>query len=685
MLRLSKLGYGRADYYLLPTGVLGNTQTESLGSWTGRGIVVLGLEGTVIPEAWRSVLSGRDPVYDRELSPSQRRVKVAGFDLTFCAPKSVSLLATLGEKEIAARVVSGHVRAASEAFSYLEEHGLAVRRKAGSGRTVSGYSVLDEFSRGNAGRAILPVGGALGASFLHRTSRSLDPHLHTHTVVANLGFSGANSGIGSDIGSGVEIDRTMSVGSDTGSGSASSPGDFILPAARGGSCSIQASSLDWSALDGRGLYAHRAAADALYHAVLRYELVNSLGVEWNMPVRGRADIKGIPRDVIDQFSRRQAQITEHLDSVGLGADASSRARYIAGVVTRSEKDLSISADDLVAEWRERAVHWGLGPRQLEGVLGRSSERFVEEGEIARRMVSAGERTLDALMERGAPACRRELVRAWSSALVSGAPAEQIGKAVDSVLDVARGQYPRIGKWLSESEMPMNRSAIEHLEIGAGPSRVPGEVMGARTKIAARESEWPDGTRTSRRVGVSEERYELSMIKSAMACRKDLLVEQSATSSGRYFKTQGLGQGLEGGTGVVAERLTHSLGSADRWMQRIGPRPVNPVELAVWMSARLNILSYCEQWSPGGSTHAGRDIDSSGDSQGDARIDHLPGTAKDVESNPAHIHDERSSSRSSLARLAETSDLERMIRQTRLRLHMGPEQSRDQGKGMELGY
>ncbi|MHB8263402.1 MAG: MobF family relaxase [Acidimicrobiales bacterium] len=594
----------------MPTGVLGDRQIEPMGSWAGRGVVALGLGGTVTPEAWRSVLSGRDPAHDRELSPNQRRVKVAGFDLTFCAPKSVSVLATLGEKEIAERVISGHTRAVSEAFSYLEEHGLAVRRQAGSGRTFSGDIVPDDFSEGNAGRMVLPVGGALGASFLHRTSRSLDPHLHTHTVVANLGFSGSGSGIGS------------------------------------GPSSIQASLLDWSALDGRGLYAHRAAADALYHAVLRYELASSLGVEWNMPVRGRADIKGIPRDVIDEFSRRQAQVTEQLDSIGLGADASSRARYIAGVVTRSEKDLSISADDLVTGWRERAVHRGLGPRQLEGVLGRSSMRFLEEGEIAARMSSAGERTVDALMEKGSPVCRRELVRAWSSLLPGGAPSERIGNAVDSVLD------------------------------------------------AARESGWSDGIRTSRRVGVGEERYKLSMIKNAIACRRDLPLEQSMTSHGRQFEMQGLEQSRDARTGVAgmaAERSRRSVDDVDRWMQRIGKRPVIDAELAVWIRAKQNILSYCERWSPGGGTHTGPNIDPRGrsreDSQGDPdlHIGHPPGTARDVESGPAYGRDGPRSGKSSLVRLAETNDLERMVRQTRLRLHMEPEQFRDQGKGMELGY
>ena len=49
----------------------------------------------------------------------------------------------------------------------------------------------------------------------------------------------------------------------------------------------------WSAADGRGVYAHASATDAFYHSHLRYELTRRLGVVWNPPDRGRADIAGI--------------------------------------------------------------------------------------------------------------------------------------------------------------------------------------------------------------------------------------------------------------------------------------------------------------------------------------------------------------------------------------------------------
>ncbi|MCL5948064.1 MAG: relaxase domain-containing protein [Actinobacteria bacterium] len=646
MLRLSKLGYGRADYYLLPTGVLGNRQVEPLGSWVGRGMAVFGLDGIVTPEEWRLMLSGRDP-FGGNLSANQGRVKVVGFDLTFCAPKSVSLLATLGDTEVAERVVSGHVHAVSEAFSYLEEHGLAVRRQRGHARGFPDHIASNESVETSVGRVVLPTGGALGASFLHRTSRALDPHLHTHSVVANIGFSGTVKIMGAD--TDIEVGDTTGIGLDGyGDGEPlNGPGagaGIILPDAHGRPSGIQAgaldwSALDWSALDGRGLYAHRSAADALYHAVLRHDLASSLGVEWNTPVRGRADIKGISRDVIEEFSTRQAQIHDRLNSFGLSAGASSRARYVAGMATRPEKDLSISADDLVATWRERAIHRGLGPRQLEGVLDRSPQRSPDVGESANRMVEAGMRALDSLAERGVPVCRRELVRAWSGALTEGASLGQIEQTVDSVLD---------------------------------------------------------NTGKKMRVGVHEERHELHSVKSAFARWKAILVEQTMVDYGRHLEMQGTGQSPEDGAGRVAGSPARSVdvtsaGVVNSWMERIGPRPAHPVELAVWTRTRESIQAYADRWLQEGRKHM--DLHTT-DPYWCSNSGYLPGSARDAGSGPAHgidaddnayANDEPSAARSSLARLAETNDLERMVRQTRLRLHMGPEQSREIGKSMELGY
>jgi conjugative relaxase-like TrwC/TraI family protein len=94
---------------------------------------------------------------------------VHGFDLTFAAPKSVSLLRTLtddvGEKVMQA----AHLRAVDAAMTYLHQH--------------AGYTRVHDLLTGNKDLVRLP--GLVAIAYQHETSRCGDPHLHTHVIVPN--------------------------------------------------------------------------------------------------------------------------------------------------------------------------------------------------------------------------------------------------------------------------------------------------------------------------------------------------------------------------------------------------------------------------------------------------------------------------------------------------------------------
>ena len=230
------------------------------------------------------------------------RVTVTAFDLTFSAPKSVSLLHASSSLPVADAGGAAHGQAVGAALDYVERRAVAVRRRA------DGVALPE------------PADAVASAGFVHRVSRALDPHLHTHVVLANLGR-----------------------GPD---------GAF-------------------SALDGRGLYAHAAAAGALYHVQLRHELTARLGVAFEPLQGGRADVAGIGVDVRRAFSQRAAAIAEHLAARGLGG---SRASTIAGHATRPSRDPTKSADQLRPWWEERARHAGLDPERLTTVLDRVPRR-----------------------------------------------------------------------------------------------------------------------------------------------------------------------------------------------------------------------------------------------------------------------------------------------------------------------
>jgi conjugative relaxase-like TrwC/TraI family protein len=279
VLRLSKVTPGGHAYYLEVAGGGAGTGVEAPGSWVGAGAASLGLSGHVLGPELEAVLAGRDPATDAALGRAHHRVRVAAFDLTFCAPKSVSLLHALGGPESRAAVAESHVAAVDAALAYMERHALAVRRSSAGGRTVE------------------PAGGTAVAGFVHRTSRALDPHLHTHAVAANL------------------------------------------------ACAPDGT---WSALDSRGVYAHSPAAGAVYHAQLRYELTSRLGVAWEPLDRGRADVAGIGPEARRAFSVRSTQIAAHLAERGLGGH---RAHELAAARTRAAKDPTRSVEDLAPWWR----------------------------------------------------------------------------------------------------------------------------------------------------------------------------------------------------------------------------------------------------------------------------------------------------------------------------------------------
>ena len=101
---------------------------ESAGRWSGRGSAALGLDGRVDGPGLAEVLAGRDPVDGRQLRHARGDRAVSGFDLTFCAPKSASVLHMLAPAELGGAAGASHEAAVTDAVAYLERNGLGVRR-----------------------------------------------------------------------------------------------------------------------------------------------------------------------------------------------------------------------------------------------------------------------------------------------------------------------------------------------------------------------------------------------------------------------------------------------------------------------------------------------------------------------------------------------------------------------------
>jgi len=157
---LDSVAKGRDDYYV--------GRGEAEGRWMGTGLTALQLSGDVASLDFLAVIAGRDPKTGEWLGREPRGgQRTPGFDLTFSAPKSVSVLWGLAGKSVSEQVQGAHDVAVAAAMRFVEERVAFTRR---------GY--LGARREGTTG---LIVG-----AFRHRCSRAGDPALHTHCVVANV-------------------------------------------------------------------------------------------------------------------------------------------------------------------------------------------------------------------------------------------------------------------------------------------------------------------------------------------------------------------------------------------------------------------------------------------------------------------------------------------------------------------
>ncbi|NEQ31711.1 MAG: relaxase domain-containing protein [Leptolyngbya sp. SIO4C5] len=156
------------------------------GQWFGQGAQRLGLGGEIDSQHFRHLFYGFSPFDgDKKLVQNtgrwQRVVQRQGqtvteerrhaWDLTFSAPKSVSLLWALSPPGVQAIMLQCHTEAIHQVLSWAEaEFGRLRQGRNGSQVEVAGWSI---------------------ALFQHTTSRELDPQLHTHCCLMAVGVTPA--------------------------------------------------------------------------------------------------------------------------------------------------------------------------------------------------------------------------------------------------------------------------------------------------------------------------------------------------------------------------------------------------------------------------------------------------------------------------------------------------------------
>jgi len=292
------------------------------------------------------------------------------------------------------------------AFGYPETS--RVVREAHDAAVAEAFRYLEANAagtrKGYGGLQMEPVDGFAAAMFRHRTSRAGDPHLHTHVLIANM---------------------------------------------------VRAADGQWRTLDGRLLYHHAKTAGYLYQAHLRHELTVRLGVEWQPVVKGTADLVGIDRAVIWQFSERRQQIIEHMDKVGF---RSARAAQVATLATRPDK--TTPADGAIRDiWEAKAAAIGLNPGVLADLLDVRPRRSFENFQVVGLFNElAGP---EGLTEMASTFDRRDVLQAIAAGLRTGAPAGLIEEMAD--VFVARADIVALGEGSDFAHL-MRYSTVELLRL-----------------------------------------------------------------------------------------------------------------------------------------------------------------------------------------------------------------------------
>ncbi|MDH2328318.1 MobF family relaxase [Cereibacter sp. SYSU M97828] len=157
-------------------------------------------------------------------------------------------------------------------------------------------------------------GKMIAGLFRHDTSRALDPQLHTHAVIQNMVLSEDGK---------------------------------------------------WTALSNEQIYRNKMLIGAVYRNELAQNL-EKIGYEVDRTGKdGITEIRGVPKELMDGFSKRRQEIEAALDE--RGGDRSAVSSALAALATRRSKSSGIERDELKDAWAKEAQTFGFSLDQLQKV------------------------------------------------------------------------------------------------------------------------------------------------------------------------------------------------------------------------------------------------------------------------------------------------------------------------------
>ena len=161
------------DYY---TKEEAQIEIEKTTAFHGKIAEEMNLKPFVEKEKFKELLDGKVHTLNgkQELGnfkTGSEKQRCAGTDMTFSAPKSMSILAEVMGKT---QLTEIHENAVKTTLDYIENHFITTQIREGSSSSPDSKVHLQQTTK------------ALFATFRHNTSRNLDPQLHTHAIAINI-------------------------------------------------------------------------------------------------------------------------------------------------------------------------------------------------------------------------------------------------------------------------------------------------------------------------------------------------------------------------------------------------------------------------------------------------------------------------------------------------------------------
>ena len=264
---------------------------------------------------------------------------------------------------------------------------------------------------------------SVAATFRHDTSRNLDPLLHTHAVIANM---------------------------------------------------VRGTDGKWRTMSNEKLYASKMLIGAHYRAELARGLENFGYRVEKTHADGRFEVEGVPRDVIEAFSTRRAEIEKAMEERGLGKTSENqRAAQRAALMTRDPKR-EADKGTLMAVWEKQAADLGFDAVALKAqamerrAVSRDAGRSTADVEPAREAV---EWAVAHLSEREAVFDRAALLAgalAWRPGAVSMAGAVREVERLEKTGVLQAADLPGVKDMITtEKAAAAERETIALVEAGRG--------------------------------------------------------------------------------------------------------------------------------------------------------------------------------------------------------------------------